>query len=239
MCLYGIKKCNEKAANLNAVYQQGGNIMKNNPLKKSLSVFLAVLMLLTSWVWVAPEKADAAATLSTYRTADKYGTPYWDGSDLKIPLLSHRFEPHHPVVVGSPCWDRTNAQLYQPCARVKVWSLNRLANGLYLLICGWGFAPHINPSLPSHSYQIGSFALITGRWIWTTADSNEWCSVYYCSENLMRSYLKKTPHELSYLIAALPLICNVYSATAYLFSFVPGTWYLIVCWLRAGTPTLS
>ena len=56
--------------------------MKNNPLKKSLSVFLAVLMLLTSWVWVAPEKADAAATLSTYRTADKYGTPYWDGSDV-------------------------------------------------------------------------------------------------------------------------------------------------------------
>lgn len=69
----------------------------------------------------------------------------------------------------------------------------------------------------------------------------------------MRSYLKKTPHELSYLIVALPLIYNVYSATAYrLFSYqaVPQTpftiqlcdnshrtctQYLIVCWLRPGT----
>ena len=29
-------------------------------LKKSLSLFLAVLMLMTSWVWIAPTKADAA-----------------------------------------------------------------------------------------------------------------------------------------------------------------------------------
>lgn len=123
--------------------------------------------------------------------------PYWDGSDLKIPLLSHRFEPHHPVVVGSPCWDRTNAQLYQPCARVKVWSLNRLANGLYLLICGWRFAPHINPSLPSHSYQVGSFTLITGRWIWTTADSNEWCSVYYCHNTWLYRNKRLFRHRIS------------------------------------------
>ncbi len=54
-------------------------------MKKTLSVFLAVLMLMTAWVFVPGEhqfEAEAAATLNTYRTADKYGTPYWDGSDI-------------------------------------------------------------------------------------------------------------------------------------------------------------
>ena len=32
-----------------------------NQLKKSFSLFLAVLMLMSCWVWVAPEKAEAAA----------------------------------------------------------------------------------------------------------------------------------------------------------------------------------
>ena len=35
--------------------------MKNNPLKKSLSVFLAVLMILSSWVWVPGEHNHASA----------------------------------------------------------------------------------------------------------------------------------------------------------------------------------
>ena len=33
-------------------------------------------------MWVAPTEADALATIDTYRKADKYGTPYWDGSDV-------------------------------------------------------------------------------------------------------------------------------------------------------------
>ena len=59
--------------------------MKNNLFKKSMSVFLAVLMVLSCWVWMPGEhniEAEAAATLDTYRKADKYGTPYWDGSDV-------------------------------------------------------------------------------------------------------------------------------------------------------------
>ncbi len=46
-------------------------------MKKTLSVFLAVLMLMTSWVFfpgMLPE-ASAVATDSTYAKADKYGTP--------------------------------------------------------------------------------------------------------------------------------------------------------------------
>lgn len=35
-----------------------------NQFKKSLSLFMAVLMLMTCWVWVAPEKAEAAAPTS-------------------------------------------------------------------------------------------------------------------------------------------------------------------------------
>ena len=34
--------------------------MKNNLFKKSMSVFLSVLMLMTCWVWVAPTEAAAA-----------------------------------------------------------------------------------------------------------------------------------------------------------------------------------
>ena len=52
--------------------------------KKTVSLMLTVLMVLTCWVWIAPTKADAAANYdkSSYRTADKYGTPYWDGSNV-------------------------------------------------------------------------------------------------------------------------------------------------------------
>ena len=35
-----------------------------NQLKKSLSFLMAVLMILSCWVWVAPEKASAAGTYS-------------------------------------------------------------------------------------------------------------------------------------------------------------------------------
>lgn len=54
--------------------------MKNN-FKKTISLVLTVLMLMTCWVFVAPTQADAHATINTYRTADKWGTPYWDGTD--------------------------------------------------------------------------------------------------------------------------------------------------------------
>ena len=56
--------------------------MKNKTFKKSISLMLTVLMVLSCWVWVAPTEADALATVNTYRKADKYGTPYWDGSDV-------------------------------------------------------------------------------------------------------------------------------------------------------------
>ena len=58
--------------------------MKKTMFKKSISLMLTVLMVLSCWVFfpgMVPE-AEAAATLSTYRTADKYGTPYWNGSDV-------------------------------------------------------------------------------------------------------------------------------------------------------------
>lgn len=45
-------------------------------IKKSLSLFLAVLMLMTSWVWVAPEKAEAGAPTS-------YDVVVTTGSDNK------------------------------------------------------------------------------------------------------------------------------------------------------------
>ena len=35
-----------------------------NQFKKSLSLIMAVLMLMTCWVWVAPSKADAALNVS-------------------------------------------------------------------------------------------------------------------------------------------------------------------------------
>lgn len=51
--------------------------MKNNPLKKSLSVFLAVLMLLTSWVWVPGEHNHASAADGT--VAPSAWTAVYDG----------------------------------------------------------------------------------------------------------------------------------------------------------------
>ncbi len=56
--------------------------MKKTYFKKSISLIMTVLMIMSCWVFVAPEKAEAKATIDTYRKADKYGTPYWDGSDV-------------------------------------------------------------------------------------------------------------------------------------------------------------
>ena len=47
--------------------------MKKNYIKKSLSLVMAVLMVLSCWVWIAPEHAEAAlaygmSTVSTTKT---------------------------------------------------------------------------------------------------------------------------------------------------------------------------
>lgn len=56
--------------------------MKKNYFKKSLSLVLTVLMLMSCWVFVAPIETDAASTDTTYRLdADQYGTPYWSAND--------------------------------------------------------------------------------------------------------------------------------------------------------------
>lgn len=53
--------------------------------KKTLSVFMAVLMLMSAWVFfpgMVTFEASAAATDTTYRVnTDKYGTPYWSPND--------------------------------------------------------------------------------------------------------------------------------------------------------------
>ncbi|MBE6773758.1 MAG: hypothetical protein E7544_05990 [Ruminococcaceae bacterium] len=43
--------------------------MKNNLFKKSMAVFLSVLMILSCWVWVAPTEAEAAATTANVTTS--------------------------------------------------------------------------------------------------------------------------------------------------------------------------
>ena len=50
-------------------------------LKKSLSALLAFMMVFSFIAYIGPIEADARATLDTYRHADKYGTPVWDGND--------------------------------------------------------------------------------------------------------------------------------------------------------------
>ena len=65
--------------------------MKNKTFKKSISLMLTVLMVLSCWVWVAPTEADAL--LGTYYgkpeingghynsgTTAAYGTPVFDGN---------------------------------------------------------------------------------------------------------------------------------------------------------------
>ncbi len=52
--------------------------------KKTLSVFLTVLMLMSAWVFfpgMVTFEAEARATINDFRVEDKYGTPYWDGKD--------------------------------------------------------------------------------------------------------------------------------------------------------------
>ena len=52
--------------------------MKNGLFKKSMSVFLSILMLMSCWVWIAPTQAEAATTGSVNPSAL---TAIYDGSE--------------------------------------------------------------------------------------------------------------------------------------------------------------
>ena len=61
-------------------------------IKKSLSLFLAVLMVLSCWVWVAPEKAEAAEYDDGYyyvkfvvgKVNEAGNSGNWEGNKLTI-----------------------------------------------------------------------------------------------------------------------------------------------------------
>ncbi|MDD6526671.1 MAG: hypothetical protein PUF31_02485 [Oscillospiraceae bacterium] len=54
-------------------------------LRKGLSLFLAVMMLMSAWVWVAPEKAEAAEGYNyEVKVVMTDGSDGWDKGDLKI-----------------------------------------------------------------------------------------------------------------------------------------------------------
>lgn len=55
-----------------------------NQFKKSLSLVMAVLMILSCWVWIAPEKAEAAGGTTSYFIRMKYNVhDNWDNSEGK------------------------------------------------------------------------------------------------------------------------------------------------------------
>ncbi len=54
--------------------------MKKTNSKKALSLFLALVMILSCWVFVAPRTKALPATDTTYATSDKYGTLPWSGT---------------------------------------------------------------------------------------------------------------------------------------------------------------
>ncbi len=54
--------------------------MKKTNTKKALSLFLALVMILSCWVWVAPKVGALPATDTTYAKGDKYGTLPWSGT---------------------------------------------------------------------------------------------------------------------------------------------------------------
>lgn len=88
--------------------------MKNQTskkIKKGLSLFLAVLMVLSAWVWVAPEKAEAASTRgvpaingSNYAgSTAAYGTPLFDGNlDRWFKFHNNKGENSDYVTINYP-----------------------------------------------------------------------------------------------------------------------------------------
>ncbi len=66
-------------------------------LKKSLSLFLAVLMLMTCWVWVAPQKAEAGAP-SSYSLTVYYTTP----QQVKSGAIQVKYKTNNGT--GSETW---------------------------------------------------------------------------------------------------------------------------------------
>lgn len=96
-----------------------------NHIKKSISLFLAVLMVLSCWVWVAPEKAEAAETydegkyyvkyvIGTIREAGNSGN--WSGNTLTI---SYK---HSDGTTGSVTKNLTKSKYEtQDATEVVIW----------------------------------------------------------------------------------------------------------------------
>ncbi len=86
-------------------------------IKKSLSLFMAVMMLLSCWVWVAPEKADAGTISATTYTVEIQWTisqRNCDGGDIQYKTLGNGWgsESSYKVALSSMS-DKKNEGTYE------------------------------------------------------------------------------------------------------------------------------
>ncbi len=85
-------------------------------IKKSLSLFLAVLMILSCWVWVAPEKAEAGSVSATTYTVEIQWTisqRNCDGGDIQYKTLGNGWGSESSYIVAlSSMSDRKNQGTY-------------------------------------------------------------------------------------------------------------------------------
>ncbi len=85
-------------------------------IKKSLSLFLAVLMILSCWVWVAPEKAEAGSVTATTYTVEINWTisqRNCDGGDIQYKTLGNGWgsESSYKIALSSMS-DKKNQNTY-------------------------------------------------------------------------------------------------------------------------------
>ena len=119
--------------------------MKKNYFKKSLSLVMAVLMLVSCWVFVAPTDADAIMDNSS-KKADKYGTAYWTANDNNTRWMRW----------GSAA-DSSNDHLYIKVPKTIYMDVSEtLQSAGYVITYSWHFGD-------STSYRIGISSPVWGE----------------------------------------------------------------------------
>ena len=136
--------------------------MKNKYFKKSISLIMTVLMVLSCWVFVAPTEADALANVNTYRKADKYGTPYWDGSD----------------VYYSKWNSGTSYTTIKWAKHIYLDISETLQSAGYYYTVDWSYGSGTN-------YRIINNGFIFGGW---GLESTSWPANYYTMTNMFNNY---------------------------------------------------
>ncbi len=143
-------------------------------LKKTIALLLSFMMVFSYMAYVEPVEADAKATINTYRKADKYGTPVWDGSNTYYSTWNS----------GSSYTKFT----WPKCIYMDI--SETLESAGYYYTVEWDYGNGTDYRIVNNGFIFGG---------WGLQDTSGWPSNYYTMTNMFNNYnLDASTHGTQY-----------------------------------------